>query len=319
VDELSQGTTNIDMQNLYPLEDYIADLHAKLEKAKENRGSWTSFIYGQLRYSIFEFASYWFRKLIPGLAFAFAIAILCLGIGYIRNKPDSATPEISVVETSQKSVAASKPVDTVKQNEPDSRKYIVNFYLKEHKNAVIKQASLTDQPSHSGVAIKDDDVLYYDTIMGPNKEEQGEAGLILRAPRRSNATAQGSNTQTRQIPQSYSLSLEQAKKSVSFKITEPQTLYPGYLLESIKKLEGKDCLHLVYTNGINTLSVFEQLSAGESKLHSGDFKEYIMYSKKGDDPENIIGWHSGGVSFTVIGNEDFPQLINITREIQESN
>lgn len=318
VDEFGQWVTNI--QHLYPWEDYIANLHGKLKKAKVNQNSWIFCIYDRFRYSMPSFIAYWFRKLVPGFAFALFITGIFLGINYIRNNSTDTPQNVSSVNTVNNvqqsvNVSKAKPVSPEKQNEPESQKLIFNFYLKEHKNAVIQQASYSEQPSPKSVEIKNDDILYYDTIRG---ERQGEAGLILRAPRRSNVPAQVSAPQAKQIADSHSLNLEQAIKSVTFKVTAPQTLYPGYLLESIKKLEGNNCLHLIYTNGINTLSVFEQSMASEEKLHPNDFKEYIIYSKEGNDPANIIGWNSSEVSFTIIGNEDFPKLINITREIQES-
>lgn len=267
-----------------------------------------------------DLMAYWFRKLVPGLAFALFIAGIFLGINYIRNDSTDTPQNISSINTVNNvqqsvSIAKAKLVSSEKQNEPESQKLIFNFYLKEHKNAVIQQVSHPKQTIQKSIEIKDDDVLYYDTI---REERQGEAGLILRAPRRSNVPAPISTPQEKQIADSHSLNLEQAIKSVTFKVTAPQTLYPGYLLESIRKLEGKNCLHLIYTNGINTLSVFEQSMTSVEKLHPNDFKEYIMYSKEGNDPSNIIGWNSSEVSFTIIGNEDFPKLINITREIQES-
>ena len=318
VDEFGQWVANANGQHLYPWEDYIANLHGKLKKAKASQNSWVFCIYYRFRYSTSGFIAYWFRKLAPGFAFALFIAGIFLGINYIRNNSTEIPQSVSSVKTAnnvQQSVSVSKAKLGGPEKQSESQKLIFNFYLKEHKNAVIQQVSHPEQTIHKGVEIKDDDVLYYDTIRG---ERQGEAGLILRAPRRSNVPAQVSTPQAKKIDDSHSLNLEQATKSVTFKVAAPQTLYPGYLLESIKKLEGKNCLHLVYTNGINTLSLFEQSMASEEKLHPNDFKEYIMYSKEGNDPANIIGWNSRGVSFTIIGNEDFPKLINITRGIQES-
>jgi hypothetical protein len=318
VDEFGQWVTN--GQHLYPWEDYIANLHEKLKKAKVEQNSWIFCIYDRFRYSMLGFMAYWFRKLIPGFAFALFVAGIFLGINYIRNDTNDISQNFSSVKTADNiqqnvSIAKANSISHENQNKPESQKLIFNFYLKEHKNAVIQQASHPEQTAQKSVEIKDDDVLYYDTIRG---ERQGEAGLILRAPRRSNTPAQVSTPQAKQIADSHSLNLEQAIKSVTFKVAAPQTLYPGYLLESIKKLEGKNCLHLIYTNGINTLSVFEQSMTNEEKLHPNDFKEYIIYSKEGNDPANIIGWNSSEVSFTIIGNEDFPKLINITREIQET-
>jgi hypothetical protein len=323
VDEFGQLVANPEHQNLFSWEDYMADLRGKLEKAKVNRNYWISCFYTRLRYTIPEFVSYWFWKILPGFAFALVTMGLIYGVSYIRNNLGSSPQKVDTAQVAsnlRQGPSVSKAVlpDPAKQREPESQKLAFNFYLKEHKNAIMQQASYTNQSPQKSIELDGNDILYYDTIRGTNQERQGEAGILLRAPRHTIPT-KTNTVRSKAIANSLSLSAEQADISVSFKPVLPQTLYPGYLLESIKKLEGMDCLHLIYNNGINTLSIFEQSASDEEKLHSSDFKEYIMYSKEGDDPANIIGWNSDGVSFTIIGNEDFPQLINITREIQGSN
>ncbi|MGQ9610215.1 MAG: hypothetical protein ACUVWN_13010 [bacterium] len=140
----------------------------------------------------------------------------------------------------------------------------------------------------------------------------------MRAPRRSNNKIQQEPLQKQKIANGDKLTLKEAISLADFRIIAPQTLYPGYLLESIRRIKDTNCFHLIYTNGVNTLSVFEQEIHSEEKLSSSDLKEYVMHSKEGDDPINIISWRSDNVSFHIIGKEEFSQLMEITHEIQKN-
>ena len=141
------------------------------------------------------------------------------------------------------------------------------------------QASYSTGPSQSGVELGYEDVFYYDAGRGPDREWPGEIGIFLRAPRRSVYPARKASSQADDISNGHSLSLRKAQESVSFEVMAPRILHPGYFLENIRRIEGKECLQLIYTNGISTLSLFEQAFRSEEKFHSGDFREYVMYSK----------------------------------------
>jgi hypothetical protein len=236
----------------------------------------------------------------------------------LPNLTEGETPAKPVRESNAESVREGEA-----PAEPDT-KITINFYLKEHENAVT-QISYSSQPKHQEIELGREDMFYYDTVRGLGREQQGEAGVFLRAPRRSSyptpkepsmlLRAKRSNLATN-IANSHKLSLREAQEAVNFKIVAPQTLYPAYLLETIRKIDGTECIHLIYTDGISTLSLFEQAVESEEKLHSSDFREYVMYSKDGDEPVNIIGWNSAEVSFTLIGKEDLSQLMSIIRAIQ---
>jgi len=235
-------------------------------------------------------AGYWLKKISLGLAAVLVIVVLMAG--YIR-------------------------FSSTRIEEHEMEKITVNFYLKQHENATIRASHSTDPPQ-SGIELGYEDVFYYDAGRGPDREWPGEIGIFLRAPRRSVYPARKASSQADDISNGHSLSLRKAQESVSFGVAAPQILHPGYFLENIMKIEGKECLQLIYTNGISTLSLFEQAFRSEEKFHSGDFREYVMYSKGNGEPVNIIGWNSADVSFTLIGEEDLLHLMGIIRLIQKN-
>jgi len=276
------------------------------------------------------------RKAIPAFgAFVFVISASLFVIHTLRLRNSEFREKTSgqqpAVSSGGNPLRLSSTEEGEAPSEPET-KITINFYLKEHENAIM-QASYSSQPKHQEIELGREDMFYYDTVRGMGREQQGEAGVFLRAPRRSSyptprepstslqeteATslrAKRSNLATN-IANSHKLSLKEAQETVNFKIVAPQTLYPAYLLENIRKIEGAECLHLIYTDGMSTLSLFEQAVESEEKLHSSDFREYVMYSKEGDEPVNIIGWSGAEVSFTLIGKEDLSHLMDIIRAIQ---
>ncbi len=266
-------------------EGYLARLHSRMER-EERDFETPGFFIRRLHF----LAGYWLRKVSPGLAAALLIAVLVAG--YIR-------------------------FSSTRIGEPETEKITVNFYLKQHENAIM-QASYSTEPPQSGIELAYEDVFYYDAGRGPDREWPGEMGIFLRAPRRSLYPERKEPSQTDDIPNGRNLSFRKAHESVSFEVVAPQILHPGYFLENIRKIEGKECLQLIYTNGISTLSLFEQAFRSEERFHSSDFREYVMYSKGNGEPVNIIGWNSAEVSFTLIGEQDLSHLMGVIRAIQES-
>ena len=272
-------------------EDYQASLHARLEQEEMSQKSVG--LLDRRWYLPLAFAAYWLRKMAPGLAAAVVIAALIVGVNYIRRQ----SPRISAQESQ------------------GTEKIAVNFYLKEHESAV-RLASYSAQPSERGIELGYEDVFYYDAARGPDREWPGETGVFLRGPRRSSYPVRREPSRVADIANGHRLSLKEAQEAVSFTIAAPQILHPAYFLESIRKVEGSECLQLVYTNGIGTLSLFEQAFGSDGKLRSGDFREYVMYSRGSGGSDNIIGWNSAEVSFTLIGEEKLSHLMSIIRSIQ---
>ncbi len=261
------------------------------------------------------FAPDWLKRAIPVIA---GIVVILLVINFVNlnhNEPMQAT-KTEVANTTKISSENSytKPDDHEKIDD----KIAINFYIKEHESAVIRTSYIA-KPSTVGVEIDSGDMLYYNVIKRSGNEiSGGEAGVFLRAPENSSKRILQEPSQRQKIANGDKITLEEAISLAGFKIVAPQTLYPGYLLESIKKIKDVNCFHLIYTNGINTLSIFEQGTNSEEKITSSDLKEYIMHSKEGDERINIISWRSNNISFYVISKEEFPQLMEIVHYIQKN-
>ncbi len=272
-------------------ENYQANLYARLEQETAyQQSNITGFLNRYWGFSL-AFATHWLKRMAPGLAAAAIIIAMLTGIDYMRRQP----------------------FQTTAQESREMEKISVNLYLKEHKNAVMLTSHST-QPTQREIELGYEDVFYYDAARGLDGEWPGEAGVFLRAPRRSGYPIH--KEPSTDIANDRKLSLKEVREAVSFKIIAPQILHPAYFLESIRKVKGRECLQLIYTNGISTLSLFEQALGSEERFHSGDFREYIMYSKEGGEPVNIIGWNSAEVSFTLLGEEDLSHLMSIIRAVQ---
>ena len=116
------------------------------------------------------------------------------------------------------------------------------------------------------------------------------------------------------------LTRSQARAAVGFDAVAPSRIHPGYILDTITKVAGRESLHLLYTNGIDTFSVFEQLLAGDRGLAAQDFREYAVY--KSSSPAEIAGnqagatilaWKNTHVSFVLIGRADMSRLMEIAQ------
>jgi len=273
---------------------FLSNIHKKLKKADKSKQSKMIGFFNRVWRFTQAFTAYWFKKAAPGFAAVVVIFVLLFGINYIRDRSSQST----IMDGSE------------------SEKISINFYLKEHEKALTKVAYST-HPSRRGIDLDHEDLLYYNTVRGSQREWPGEAGIIIREPKYYKYPTRKEPSPADDIANGQKLSLEEAQKAVSFKIIKSQTLYPGYFLESIKKIEGRECLQLVYTNGISTISLFEQALTSSEKVQSRDFREYVMYSRKGIRPVNIIGWNSAEVSFTLIGEDDLSHFLTIIREIQE--
>ena len=274
-------------------QNYTAHLHARIDQEGEHPGTGITGLLGRYWRFSANFTDYWARRMAPGLIAALIVIGLITGANHIRHRLFQ--------------VAA--------QGSPETEKISVNLYLKEHENAVML-TSHSAQPSQVGIELGHEDVFYYDAVRGLDREWPGEAGVFLRAPRRSSYPVDRRPSKAPDIFNGHKLSLKEAQESFSFGVVAPRMLYPAYFLEGIRKVEGRECLQLIYTNGISTLSLFEQALESDEKLHSSDFREYVMYSKDGIGSASIIGWNSQKVSFTLIGVEDLSDLMDVIHLIQ---
>jgi hypothetical protein len=200
---------------------------------------------------------------------------------------------------------------------PDDNLATINFYITEHQEAVMEAASaesIGQRPAR--VTLSRDDIMYYEFI--DDDRQISRPGVILRGStslRDSGPADKGSG-----ISSTKTLTLPQARKAVSFDLVAPSRIHPGYILDTITKVAGRENLHLLYTNGIDTFSVFEQPLGGNQGLAAKDFREYAVY--KSSVPAEVSGnqagmtilaWKNTHVSFVLIGRADMSRLMEIAQ------
>jgi hypothetical protein len=194
----------------------------------------------------------------------------------------------------------------------------INFYLTEHQEVVAQAVSteLVSQPP-ARIYVDRENILYYEFI--EDFPRFARPGIILRGP---TSQREISPQKTPVISKGKILSLAQAQESVDFNPVAPLRLHPGYILDSIKKIDDYNSLHLIYTNGIDTLSLFEQSLNGERGLVARDFREYAVYRRieltagfEGKSRATILAWNNGYVSFVLVATMNMSQLINMAQFI----
>lgn len=200
---------------------------------------------------------------------------------------------------------------------PDDDLATINLYMTEHQEAVLQTASVESAgPQPPRVTLSRDDIMYYEYI--DDYRQISRPGLILRgktSPRES-----GSANTDSAISSAKALTLSQARKAVSFEPVAPSRIHPGYILDMITKVAGRESLHLLYTNGIDNFSVFEQPLGGNQGLAAKDFREYAVYKSSApmETPGiqagmTILAWKNTHVSFVLIGRADMSRLMEIAQ------
>jgi hypothetical protein len=198
----------------------------------------------------------------------------------------------------------------------------INFYLVEHQEAAAQtiSAGLSTQPA-ARIPVDREDFLYYEFI--DEFPRITRPGLILkgRDPQRKTPPPRATPSSKEHI-----ITLEQARDAMGFPFVAPQRLHPGYILDSVRKIADRNCLHLVYTNGIDTLSLFEQPANGAQGLGAKDFREYAVYRSveptpgqpNGQRRVTILAWTNNGVSLVLIGKGDLSQLMDTGQAISDA-
>ena len=196
----------------------------------------------------------------------------------------------------------------------DSDLNTINLYLTEHRGAVLKTVSeeLTPQ-TETRISVRPEDFLYYEHIDGFPRYTR--PGVIFRGPSRSPREIPRPDAPT--ISKGEILDLPQARKAVDFEPAAPTRLHPGYILDGVRKIVDYNSLHLIYTNGINTLSLFEQSLDGKKRLAAQDFREYAVY--RSNLSATILAWRNSSVSFVLIGKEDMSRLMEIAQAVSAVN
>jgi len=193
----------------------------------------------------------------------------------------------------------------------------INLYMTEHREAVLQSAS-AESPARpeSRVSLSRDDVMYYEFVDGYRRTSR--PGVILRGPDTRPRGAE--TTSASKIAEAKPLTLAQARKAVGFDPVAPARVHPGYILDGVTKVAGRDSLHLLYTNGIDSFSVFEQPLNGERGLAAREFREYAVYkgSTATDGPSGrpgmtILAWKNSHVAFVLVGRDDLSRLMDISQ------
>jgi hypothetical protein len=155
-----------------------------------------------------------------------------------------------------------------------------------------------------------DDILYYEFFEdGP---EFIRPGIIVRGP------SSQQEIESHEIPaisNGHTLTLPDARKTADFELSAPARLFPGYSLDQIRRIEGRDALQLLYTDGIQSVSLFEQPLDGLRGLSHQDFREYAVYQNKGQVGGTILAWRDNALSYVLIGNIEMSQLMDMARAI----
>ncbi|UCC39634.1 MAG: zf-HC2 domain-containing protein [Candidatus Aminicenantes bacterium] len=194
----------------------------------------------------------------------------------------------------------------------------INFYLTEHQEVVAQEVSaeLAPQPP-TRIYVDRENILYYEFI--EDFPRFARPGIIVRG---LTSQREISPQKTPVISKGKILSFPQAQQAVDFNPVAPPSLHPGYILDSIKKINDYNSLHLIYTNGIDTLSLFEQSLNGERGLVAKDFREYAIYRSieptaglERESRATILAWSNGSLSFVLVAKMSMSQLTDMAQFI----
>jgi len=187
----------------------------------------------------------------------------------------------------------------------------INLYLKEHQDVVARHVSLSPAiPQPAQMRVSRRDIFYYELFDdGP---EYMRPGIIVRGPLSEH---QISPPEAPVISNGHTLTLSEARQAADFDLIAPPRLHPGYSLDQIRRIEGRDALQLLYTDGINSVSLFEQSLDGQRRLSRQDFREYAVYRNKGQAAGTILAWRDDALSYVLIGNTEMSQLMNMAQSI----
>jgi hypothetical protein len=189
----------------------------------------------------------------------------------------------------------------------------INLYLKEHRDVVARHASFSPGASqHTQMRVSQDDILYYEFFdEGP---EYMRPGIIVRGPSFQRDIG---STEAPVISNGHTLTLSEAQEIADFELRAPLWLDPGFELDQIRRIDGRNALQLLYTDGINSVSLFEQSLDGRRGLSRQDFREYAVYRKAEQAGGIILAWKDATLAYVLIGNTDMSQLMNVAQSISD--
>jgi hypothetical protein len=187
----------------------------------------------------------------------------------------------------------------------------INFYLREHQDFIARQASLNSvTPQPAQIRVSKSDIMYYE-LFG-NQSEFLNPGMIVIG---SSLQHEISMPESPAISNGRSLSLSEAQDAIDFDLISPSWLDPGYKPDQIRIIEGRDAIQLLYTNGIKSISLFEQPLDGQRRLEPKDFREYAVYFNQEQAGGTILAWRDDTLSYVLIGNIEMSQLMDMAQSI----
>jgi len=189
----------------------------------------------------------------------------------------------------------------------------INFYLEEHRDLLARHASASPAaPQPAQMRVNQHDILYYEFL--DDEPEYMSPGIIVRGP---SSEREIGLSRAPVISNGHTLTLSEARETADFELQAPPRLYPGYSLDQIRRIEGRDALQLLYTDGINSVSLFEQPLGGQRGLEPKDFREYAVYRNKGQAGGTILAWRDDVRSYVLIGNTEMSQLMDMAQSISD--
>jgi len=233
-----------------------------------------------------------------GLAAAFLIIVSSLACFVLSRDVADLKHEL---ELARRDVAIARTDDSA----------TINLYLREHQDFIARQASLnsvTSQPVQ--IRVSQRDIMYYEFI--DDQPEYMSPGIIVSG---SPSQRKISTSEPQVIFNGHILTLSEAKTTTDFGLVSPPLLRSGYILDQIRRIEDRDALQLLYTNGIDSISLFEQPLDGLRRLKPKDFREYAVYCNQGQAGGTILAWKDDALSYVLIGNIEMSQLIGMAQLI----
>ena len=179
------------------------------------------------------------------------------------------------------------------------------------QDVVARHASFSAAaPQPVQMYVNQHDVMYYEPF--DDEPEYMHPGIIVRAPL---SPHQISSPEALVISNGHTLSLSEAKETTDFNLVAPLRLHPGFQLDQIRRIDGRDALQLLYPNAIKSVSLFEQPLDGQRGLEAKHFREYAVYRNTEQAAGTILAWRDHELSYVLISNADMSQLMDMAQSI----
>jgi hypothetical protein len=264
------------------------------------------------RQSLTRYRPSMWRILVASRAGALTVGCLTISltVACLVLYRDTADLKHDLAQARQEITAARQ---VIPQAEPD-KTTTISLYLREHRDVVARYASLTQaakQPAQLYVSPRD--VMYYEFL---DEQEYMNPGIIVRGP---SSEREIDSSKIPAISYGHTLTLSEAQQLSDFELRAPARLFPGFCLDQIRRIHGQEALQLLYTNGIDSISLFEQSLDGQRGLEAKDFREYAVYRQSEQAGGTILAWRDDEVSYILIGNIEMSQLMDMAQSISASN